>query len=115
MATELEQWTKEVWSVICFLSTKKVPPVEIHHELVTVYGGTVMAIQHVRKWYREFDSGKVNVKDEQRSGQPSTLADPVQDIDAALHANRHMAIAQLELRFNLSQGTIWDIVHECLG
>jgi hypothetical protein len=34
------------------------------------------------------------------------LADPVQDIDATLHANRHVAIAQLELRFNLSQGTI---------
>jgi hypothetical protein len=36
----------------------------------------------------------VNVKDKQRSGQPSTLADPVQDIAAALHANREHVVAQ---------------------
>jgi hypothetical protein len=63
---------------------KKVPPVEIHYELVTVYGGSVITVQHVRKWCREFDSGRVNVLDEQRSGQLSTSADLVQDIDAAV-------------------------------
>jgi hypothetical protein len=37
METILEEWTKEeVLSVIRFLCAKKVPPVEIHHELVTV-------------------------------------------------------------------------------
>jgi hypothetical protein len=56
----------------------------------------------------------MNVKDEQSSGQPSTSADPVQDIDAAVQTERCVNIAQLELRFNLSQG-MWDIVHECLG
>jgi len=60
-----------------FVGKKKVPPVEIHCELVTVYGGNVMAINNVHKWCREFESGRVNVKDEQRSGQPSTSADPV--------------------------------------
>jgi transposase len=39
---------------------------------------------YVRKWCREFDSGQVNVMDEQRSGRPSTSADLVQDIDALL-------------------------------
>jgi len=45
---------------------KKVPPVEIHYELVTVYGGNVMAVNNMHKWCREFESGQVNVKDEQR-------------------------------------------------
>ena len=36
-----------------------------------------MAVKCVHKWYREFDSSRVNVKDEQRSGCPSTSADPV--------------------------------------
>jgi hypothetical protein len=94
---------------------KKVPPVEIHHELVTVYGDNEMTVQHVRKWCREFDSGRVNVMDEQRSSRLSTSADLVQDIEAAVQADRSVSIAQLEIRFNLSQGTIWDIVHECLG
>jgi hypothetical protein len=30
----------------------------------------------------------MNVEDEQRGGQPSTSADPVQDIDAALQTDR---------------------------
>jgi hypothetical protein len=29
---------------------KKVPPVEIHLEQMTVYGVNVMTVQHVRKW-----------------------------------------------------------------
>jgi hypothetical protein len=61
-----------------------------------------MVVQHVRKWCREFDSGQVNVKDEQRSGQPSMSADPVQDIDVAVQADIRVSTAQLELRFNLS-------------
>lgn len=91
------------------------PPVDIPCQLVTLYGGNVMAAQHVYKWCRECDSGQVNVKDEQRSGQPSMSAGPVQDIDVAVQADIHVSIAQLELRFNLSQGTIWDIVYERLG
>jgi histone-lysine N-methyltransferase SETMAR len=115
MATVLKEWTKEVCSVICFLWAKKVQPVEIHRELVTVYGANVMTVQHVRKWCREFDSGRVNVMGEQRSGQPSTSADLFQNIDAAVQADRRMSIAQLEISFNLSRGTIWDIVHERFG
>jgi hypothetical protein len=83
MATALEEWTKEeVYSVICFLWAEKVPPVENHCKLVAVYGGNIMAAQHMHMWCREFDSAQVNLKDEQMSGRPSTSADPVQDIDA---------------------------------
>jgi hypothetical protein len=89
-----------------FLWAKEGPPVEIHSELVTVYGANVMTVQHVLKWCREFDSGRVNVMGEQRSGRPSTSADLVQDIDAAVQADRRVSIAELEIRFNLSRGTI---------
>jgi hypothetical protein len=64
----------------------------MHHELVTVCGANVMTVQHVRKWCREFDSGRVNVMDEQRSRRPSTSADLVQDIDAVVQADRHVII-----------------------
>jgi hypothetical protein len=53
--------------------------------------------------------------DEQRSGRPSTSADLVQDIDAAVQADRRVSIDKLEIRFNLSRGIIWDIFHERLG
>jgi hypothetical protein len=59
----LKERTKgEVRSVIRFYG-QKFPPVEIHRELVTVYGGNVITV-HVRKWCRQFDSGRVNVMDE---------------------------------------------------
>jgi hypothetical protein len=114
MTTVLKEWTKEVRSVIRFYG-QKFPPIEINRELVTVSGANVMTVQHLRKWCREFDSGRVNVMDEQRSGLPSTSADLVQDIDAAVQADRRVIIAQLEIRFNFSRGTIWDIVHVRLG
>ena len=74
----------------------------------------MMAVQHVHKWCREFGSVQVNVKDEQRSGWPSTSADPVQNIDVAVQAVQTWVLLN-ELRFNLSWGTIWDIVHELLS
>jgi len=76
MATVLEKWTKVVLSVICFYG-QKFPPVENHYELVTVYGDDLMAVQRVLNWCREFDSGRINVKDEQWSDRPSMPADPV--------------------------------------
>jgi hypothetical protein len=86
VATVLKEWTKEeVLSVTRFYG-KKIPPVEINRELVTVCGANVMAV-HVLKWCREFDSGQMNVMDEQRSGRPSTSADLVLDIDAAVQAD----------------------------
>jgi hypothetical protein len=115
MATVLKEWTKEEVLPVTRFLMEKVPPVEIHRELVTMYGANVMTVQHVRKWCREFDSGRVNVMDEQRSGLPSMSADLAQDIDAAMQADRRVSTAQLETRFNLSRGTIWDIVHESIG
>jgi hypothetical protein len=53
--------------------------------------------------------------DEERSGRPSTSADLIQDIDAAVQADRHVSVAQLEISFNLSRGTIWYIVQERLS
>jgi hypothetical protein len=70
---------------------------------------------NVRKWCREFDSGRLNVMDKERSGSPSTSADLVRDTDAAVQADERMIIAKLEIRFSVSRGTIWDIVHERLG
>jgi hypothetical protein len=96
--TVLKEWTKEeLRSVFRFIRAKMFPPVEIHDKLVTVYGANVMTVQHLHKWCREFDSGRANVMDEQRSGRPSTSADLVQDIDAAVQADRRVGIAQLEI------------------
>jgi hypothetical protein len=45
--------------------------------------------------------------EEHRTGRPSTSADFIQDIDAAGQADRPVSITQLEIRFNLSLGTLF--------
>ncbi|UYV74156.1 hypothetical protein LAZ67_11002263 [Cordylochernes scorpioides] len=61
----------ELRSVIRFLNAKNNSPVEIHRQLVEVYGEKCMDIKNVWKWCREFNEGWINVHDEQRSGRPS--------------------------------------------
>lgn len=44
MASELELWLKEkIYELIWFLSTRYVTVVEIHHQLIKVYGYWVMS------------------------------------------------------------------------
>jgi len=106
---------EEVRSVIRFLWVKGTAPTQIHRESQTVYGSDVMSVHHVRKCCREFSGYRVSVTDEQRSGRPSTSADLVPAVEETVHANRRVLLKQLEEQFNLSHGTIWDIVHESLG
>ncbi|UYV63100.1 hypothetical protein LAZ67_2003132 [Cordylochernes scorpioides] len=66
----------ELRSVIRFLNAKNNSPVEIHRQLVEVYGEKCMDIKNVRKWCREFNEGQINVHDEQRSERPSFRNQP---------------------------------------
>jgi hypothetical protein len=116
MATVMNEWTREeMRSATHFLWAKGFQPVEMHRQLVTGYGPGVMALQHVRTWRRELGNGRVSVADEQRIARPSTSAERVDDIDAAVRADGHTSLVQLEQRLNLLHGTIWDIVHKRLG
>ncbi|UYV78819.1 hypothetical protein LAZ67_16002878 [Cordylochernes scorpioides] len=49
----------ELRSVIRFLNAKNNSPVEIHRQLVEVYGEKCMDIKNVRKWCREFNEGRI--------------------------------------------------------
>ena len=112
MAFVLCVWThEEVWS-IRFLWAKGTAPTEIHHEIQTVYGSNVITVQRVGKWCQEFSGFRMSVTDEQRSGRPSTSADLVAAVEETVRANRWVLLKELEEQFNLSHGTIWDIVHE---
>jgi len=106
---------EKVKSVIRFLWTKGTAPIEIHHEIQAVYGSNVVAVKHVRKWCWEFRGCCVRVTDEQRCRCPSTSPDLVPAIEESGCANRRVLLKGLEEQFNLSHGTIWDIVHDHLG
>ncbi|GBN82656.1 hypothetical protein AVEN_206709-1 [Araneus ventricosus] len=65
----------EVCSVIRFLNAKNVKPAEIHRQLADIYGENVMTDGMVRKWVRQFNDGRTNVRGEARSGRPSVVND----------------------------------------
>jgi len=56
----------EVCSVIRFLNAKGERPVEIHKQIVAVYGN-VMNRHNVMKWCHEFSEGRTDVHNEQSS------------------------------------------------
>jgi histone-lysine N-methyltransferase SETMAR len=110
------EWSKEeVRGVVRFLWAKDTAPTDIHRELTNVYGDGVMSVQSVRKWCRYFEAGHSSLKDEDRSGRPSTSEDIVSLIDDAVKENRRVTLAQLQTMFAVSHGTLWDIVHDRLG
>ncbi|UYV72291.1 hypothetical protein LAZ67_9002474 [Cordylochernes scorpioides] len=87
--------------------------VEIHRQLVEVYGEKCMDIKNVRKWCREFNEGRINVHDEQRSGRPSLPESTVARIDEMVRANRRITLEEIEDGLNedcshFSKNTLGD-------
>ncbi|UYV70362.1 SETMAR [Cordylochernes scorpioides] len=104
----------ELRSVIRFLNAKNNSPVEIHRQLVEVYGEKCMDIKNVRKWCREFNEGRINVHDEQRSGRPSLPESTVARIDEMVRANRRITLEEIEdgLNEDCSHFSVHKIVSE---
>ncbi|UYV62545.1 OGG1 [Cordylochernes scorpioides] len=100
-----------------FLNAKNNSPVEIHRQLVEVYGEKCMDIKNVRKWCREFNEGRINVHDEQRSGRPSLPESTVARIDEMVRANRRITLEEIEdgLNEDCSHFSVHKIVSETLG
>ena len=55
-----------------------------------------MDIKNVRKWVREFNSGRVNVDDEERSGRPSHSNEEVQAVEEAMLKIRRVMVRDME-------------------
>ena len=56
--------------------------IDIHCEIVEVYGQNIMSDGMVRKWVRAFKDGRTNLHDEERSGRLLVVnEDLVQKVD----------------------------------
>ena len=72
----------EIRAVIRFLQAKNIQPADIHRQVCEVYGEGAMGDSLVRRWCRQFESGRDNVHDDKRSGRPSVVTpDLVQQIN----------------------------------
>jgi hypothetical protein len=68
----------EVRSVIHFLNAQNVHAIDIHRQLMLVYGEGVMSDSSVRKWCRMFNAGRTNVHNEERPGHPSFITEDLE-------------------------------------
>ena len=70
MAAPLATCTKEEQrSVIRFLSSEGVKPIETHRRIKVRYGDTCLSIQEVYEWNRKSMNGISSVTDSPRPGQ----------------------------------------------
>jgi len=83
----------EIREVIRFLQAKNIQPADIHRQVCEVYREGAMSDSMVRRWCRQFESGRGNVHDGKRSGRPSVVtATLVQQIEVKISENRRFTI-----------------------
>ncbi|UYV75013.1 K02A2.6-like [Cordylochernes scorpioides] len=89
--------TCELRSVIRFFTAKNETAVNIHRNLVSVYGEGCMSIQMVRRWRSWFLEGRQNVHDDERSDWPVTATDnaAVAAVRNVVEANRRVTIDEI--------------------
>ncbi|UYV60525.1 hypothetical protein LAZ67_1001418 [Cordylochernes scorpioides] len=92
--------TCELRSVIRFFTAKNETAVNIHRNLVSVYGEGCMSIQMVRRWRSWFLEGRQNVHDDERSDRPVTATDnaAVAAVRNVVEANRRVTIDEIMIR-----------------
>jgi len=81
----------EVRAVIRFLNAKCVKPIEIHRQLMEVYGDSCKDVKNVCKWCREFTAGHTEIHDEERSGRLSISDETVAKVahGTTINADRY--------------------------
>ncbi|GFY12544.1 histone-lysine N-methyltransferase SETMAR [Trichonephila clavipes] len=102
----------EIRCVIHFLNAKKVKPIEIYRQICEVYGQNVMSDSMVRRWVRQFNEGRSEVHDEERSGRPFLNTEElVHAIDEKIKENRKFTISALAMEFpQISRSLMHEIV-----
>ena len=102
----------EIRSVIRFLCSRNVLPIQIHHQICQLYGDNAMNDGMVRKWVRMFNERRENVHDEARNGRPSLVNDGlVRKVNERVRDDRRFTVSDLSLHFpQISKTLLYDIV-----
>lgn len=97
--------------------SKKVPPIEIHRQLVEVYGEKCIDVKNVRKWCRKFSGSRENVHNDRRSGRPSLPDSLTTRIEEMVLSNRRITLYEIVEGLNeeYRYSTVQNIVSEVFG
>jgi hypothetical protein len=106
----------EMQPVIHFLNARNVQPADIHRQFCEVYGENAMSDSVVRRWARNFNEGRENMHDEQRSDRTSVVNDDLmRSVEENVRENRRLTISSLSLHFlHISRSHLHEMLSDRL-
>jgi len=116
MAAPLATCTEEQRSVIRFLRSEGVKPIEIHRRMEVSYGDACLSLQQVHEWSRKFLNGVSSVTDSPRPGQAHRVVTPeaIAVVEAIVKKNRRVTVPEIAAHLDMSHGLAHYIVHDVL-
>lgn len=117
MATPLEHCTREEQrSVIRFLHSEGVKPIDIHRRMKLQYGNSCLSLQQVYEWSNKFKHGVISVADSPRPGQANRVVTPesIAAVEALVKENRRVILDEIAEVLNMSHGSVYHIMHDIL-
>jgi len=117
MAAQLATCTKEEQrSVILFLRSEGVKPIEIHQGMEVQYGDACLSLQQLYEWSRKFVNGVSSVTGSPRPGQAHRVVTPeaIAAVEAIVKENHRVTVHEIAAHLDMSYGSAHHIVHEVL-
>ena len=92
-------------------------PAQIQQKLAHVFGDAAPAYSTVAKWCSQFRQGRTTCRDLPRPGRPRTSVTErnVERVSVAVQANPRTTASVLSAQFDISKGSVLQILHEKLG
>ena len=117
MEAPLATCTKEGQrSVIRFLRSEGVKPIEIHRWIEVQYGDACLSLEQVYEWGRKFLNGVSSVTDSPQPGQAHRVVTPevIAAVEAIVKENRCVTVHEIAAHLDVSHGSAHHIVHDVL-
>jgi len=88
--------------------------IETFNKLKKAYGEQALSRSQVFKWYKAFSEGRESIKDEPRSGRPSTSKtdNNVEITRALVRSDRRLTVRMVASELNLKHTTVRQILSE---
>ena len=99
-----------------FVSTLGETGIETLNKVKQAYGEHALSRSQLFKWYKAFSEGLESIKDEPRSGRPTSKTDNnVEMVRALVRSDRRLTVRMIASELNLNHTTVHQILTEELA